>query len=1273
MKQSNYSCYSLLLLLCALLGLCFSVGHVDALKFVGAHWESDIIDNYRPNKTGVCSTYIQVAIVGSGNLSILISNNELEPMSPVPIPDPTIDKNLIYRFDVTHTGLNTVLPIGIKVGNNQLMESTLPSISCHPFPPQTIIEMNTKLVWFRDQFFGHITTNKGLFSSSITGAGSQCYNMALTSMDDPQTLIMNVLPTLVANGACNFTESFAVTLTLEDGKVATMTPYISVSSGTYGTASFYPETRITQQALPWQTLYKPYVRGMIRLINVNNPVMFWRDSSPTMASENNVAPLEGNKQSAIYVFGCNLLQEAPTTMTLDAINEPHPSSPLATSTYTLVKLLQLSGSGYMYANIEAFDLAVSQVKADESMTFMINQDLKTRQPPFPYGYTGPIFKTSTFGVQVYVSKYCNELEVNYASSDPASFEVIVNSDSSYFDIIPPTIVSIDVMAISTYIQQFTVVATDDKSGVWRLGFKIGNQDSILINQSYIVGGSSLNCTFRFQVDLMDFPLDPKDDPRYFITVYDIANNQNTFNSADYLPSLNYPGTLKSPVSWKFGDFTSFKFDQLQVTVTNKSANNVLYFNVTNADQSAKPKFALNPYNSLDTYIDSLVFEGAWDSSAKMYKIPFTVPMNVFEGRLSYTLFSYPYFRDYHMFRFFKVSGTLTVTSAYADLKGPVISNVVAFPSTTITQIDIQQGITVGWNITISDPTNGFKEGYVEITSNYDPVPTRVDLNQHTRTTGDDHLSTHFISFQPLPASRTQNYTFKAYLKDKTFNVASNLPLQPSVNGHDRLYVLDPFIYSQDFGYTNQLAIQVTYPPAITDFDPPKVSPVYNHTLSIDVGSNDRSFYITFTVTDDASGVLLKNLPMVYISSSISEVIGFQATLVKSDPMSPVYTVNGKLPYAFGSLDLLFISIYGMYDNNLNMGGRPMHSTIQRTFSLGPVLESHSSIEKNGGEITVTGQRLGLDRDQVSIKLLTKEGSISVTPTVFTPTKIVFIIPPFTYIDPVYRLTVTDALNSLVSNTLTIAPNQPICPGSPLICSGHGDCLDNNQCLCAKGWSGDSCSEPLVPECPGNCSGHGTCLQSGCSCEPNWYGINCFLIKPIIDNTSPNVTLETTDQTYTTFSAFISLDELDSTGVMVEQYSLLPPRNWSYSDKSVPTESYSTYLYSCQINQTTTLNITIHVTTELVNSTAYGIQSTVIGINIPYYISTANLDPDFSLLVDKGASDCDKKTGLTPGQIIGIIVGSILAVLVIVITITLLLRKKYKIVVDNKKIKMVTRG
>ncbi|KAK5575303.1 hypothetical protein RB653_010561 [Dictyostelium firmibasis] len=82
------------------------------------------------------------------------------------------------------------------------------------------------------------------------------------------------------------------------------------------------------------------------------------------------------------------------------------------------------------------------------------------------------------------------------------------------------------------------------------------------------------------------------------------------------------------------------------------------------------------------------------------------------------------------------------------------------------------------------------------------------------------------------------------------------------------------------------------------------------------------------------------------------------------------------------------------------------------------------------------------------------------------------------------------------------------------------------------------------------------------------------------------------------------------------------------------------------------------------------QQSYIGITIPHYNKLISIDPDFSVLIDQHpaskSSDnsiCSNKSGLTKGQISGIVIGAVGFAAVIVISVIYSVNKTKK----NKKL------
>ena len=84
-----------------------------------------------------------------------------------------------------------------------------------------------------------------------------------------------------------------------------------------------------------------------------------------------------------------------------------------------------------------------------------------------------------------------------------------------------------------------------------------------------------------------------------------------------------------------------------------------------------------------------------------------------------------------------------------------------------------------------------------------------------------------------------------------------------------------------------------------------------------------------------------------------------------------------------------------------------------------------------------------------------------------------------------------------------APSEVSCEGIPAnyadVCSGHGECVEQDICSCDEGYTGDQCQDVVSePECftlsaydPDVCSGHGECIEQDiCSCDEGYTGDQC---------------------------------------------------------------------------------------------------------------------------------------------------------------------------------------
>ena len=64
-----------------------------------------------------------------------------------------------------------------------------------------------------------------------------------------------------------------------------------------------------------------------------------------------------------------------------------------------------------------------------------------------------------------------------------------------------------------------------------------------------------------------------------------------------------------------------------------------------------------------------------------------------------------------------------------------------------------------------------------------------------------------------------------------------------------------------------------------------------------------------------------------------------------------------------------------------------------------------------------------------------------------------------------------------------------------VCSGHGKCINWNECFCDEGYVGNECSFPICfgknSTNPLVCSGHGNCTSpANCECHTGYWGTQC---------------------------------------------------------------------------------------------------------------------------------------------------------------------------------------
>eukprot|EP01133_Synstelium_polycarpum_P019920 gene19920-23874_t len=452
----------------------------------------------------------------------------------------------------------------------------------------------------------------------------------------------------------------------------------------------------------------------------------------------------------------------------------------------------------------------------------------------PFGMTTGTGKSFKHKFSSYFSPFANPTKKLYLLYIYTGVYDLITTPPQLNDNEPPFLLSFEAEPLGGYSYIIKLKVTDNLSGLFSI--QIGNYKRYTdtLYSGTIQSGSY---EFIYEGALLHSPIS-----QFNIILTDIALNVATYQSGDYIPeTLNMIGPFYHLMDWQPSDLTTFEFTQIICDVSNQPVDNMLKFNVSekvvmdwNRHRRLRPRFTLRTRISNNT-----VFEGSWNESLSMFTIPFTLPMKLFEGVLEYSLDALAPITNVHMYG--RNNSQIEIVSLRADLLGPIIEKVQPFSNST----------TVSWLITINDEPNGFKSGYCNITSDYDNNPYRVEIDN--RVFGDEIRGQYLIS-RPGSLLRSQNYTFTAFLEDRGGNIATNTHTVGSPN-------VDPFFYHI---YIDSLANVYHYfdaPTPSTDSIPPQLSKFLVHNTTLDVGLVNRKVLITFTVTDQDSGVLLANLPV----------------------------------------------------------------------------------------------------------------------------------------------------------------------------------------------------------------------------------------------------------------------------------------------------------------------------------------------------------------------------------------------------------------------------
>eukprot|EP01133_Synstelium_polycarpum_P018047 gene18047-21543_t len=591
----------------------------------------------------------------------------------------------------------------------------------------------------------------------------------------------------------------------------------------------------------------------------------------------------------------------------------------------------------------------------------------------------------------------------------------------------------------------------------------------------------------------------------------------------------------------------------------------------------------NSAGPFDNVLAPVIGFGAYNFSTQRYEIPFTLPKNMVQQFLNYTLITPREIKS-----MFLPAPGINITTRVGDQFPPrVTGGTVAHTTTHVTwTLDFDNNISL----------NKVAKGYGYINSNgLVPIPFNLTKGTDYQWTIDITYSNGILCKSPLNFSIGYLYVEDEY----GYYSEVRIPGQP-------ITTLDTFfmLYSE-----NEVKfISVTIPcdgptPVLTGtIKSPTVS-----VSSVDVGSSSRSFSVTFTAIDNA-GIDFSTLPSLFVTSLSYQWHQSPCNLTSSDVnrLFADYKCQVDLPYGFGaggigqaSVTPLRLHASGCTNiHRMSFGSEiiPTNS-LTRTFTLRPMITGNLPISVNGGKLVLLGQKLSNVQE---IKIIPQDTTNK--PLVY-PVSIASGVYIAATINPYSKpFTVEIFANGFSATSELITPQQsttPIFTPSP---------------------TPSITTPPTIPpspppiSCPNNCNGHGI-----------------IVLPPVIDEAMPTTITTDPDEKYEALVSVVSVLELEQSGKVVAEHTF---KQWKVTKVADPQSDG---------RPTVITNTLMDDDYQPLDSGADRKPSSFIAINVPHFTSNVIIDPQFNMLIEPSTpSGCGHSSGLTKNQIIGIAVACGLA-------------------------------
>ncbi|KAM9990211.1 hypothetical protein ACTFIY_006272 [Dictyostelium cf. discoideum] len=569
-----------------------------------------------------------------------------------------------------------------------------------------------------------------------------------------------------------------------------------------------------------------------------------------------------------------------------------------------------------------------------------------------------------------------------------------------------------------------------------------------------------------------------------------SNKQRIFTTPQFINEISFTNIK----------FINFKYND--INTTNESYWNTMTLELINSSVSigepVQILFYYSNYNDLESYDLKLFLH--WNNDKKHWSNDFKLPANLITGTVNYVIITSN--GDFLSSIMFSNDWQLRVYSESADLLGPVFSNILKLPPTTI---NTNGDISFGWNLTISDPINGFSNGHVIIRGGIDNSIYKFYL--YSKNGRMELGETHSIVMVIENVTISQEYRITEVLLIDNQNRISEFKEAELDKIYNNPKIVNPFLYYLNDSKINSIQVETGAIYSndgdfiITNID------TYHFSESIDQINQIRNVNISFTFNQGLISYSIKKntFPIVYFSSA-----HFTEPIIKSvckfNNTSNEYFVNVEIPLNFSYPHKIGISIYGIINNAGYFNGYSSQQMLDTTLTheiepyinpmnVNPIIYKVILTNRNS-KFIIIGR--GFKKNLI-LSINIKLDSINQPFTNFTiisTTSIELLVNPnlFTHLSISLSATVVGGKQTDEIIIIPIIPDliQPPIPSlSPIPTSQPQRCQGN-------------------PECGGPNNGYCK-VGVGCLCYSPFIGIDCtskiiIVTPPIVNPTKPETTI-----------------------------------------------------------------------------------------------------------------------------------------------------------------------